>query len=244
LYQEDIAREDNYDQPQSLFSSLLENIAQHNVQEVWKVCRHRGQQSAPQYVIILDDGSHLCTCLWLVNRGIVCRHFFRVMSYSSNAQFHIMLIPQRWYNDKKYQISQQEYYSIPTYQIKKKETDMVPMQPLFQHLERIRQTSNIVQLQGPKQKFGFGMSYAKKALNYAIRADKVNEFVSHLQSFIQKTKEELSDSQENNDNIIGNPIQVKHKGRQPNRYKSRGEPSLKRKTITITNINEDSNSQK
>ena len=48
-----------------------------------------------------------------------------------------------------------------------------------------------MQLQGPKQKFGFGMSYAKKAFDYAIQADKVNELVSHLQSFIQKTKEEL-----------------------------------------------------
>ncbi|EXX55458.1 hypothetical protein RirG_225240 [Rhizophagus irregularis DAOM 197198w] len=63
FYQTDIAREDNYDQSQSLLSSLLGNIIQHNVQEVWKANRHRGQQTAPQYVIILDDGSHLCICL-------------------------------------------------------------------------------------------------------------------------------------------------------------------------------------
>ncbi|PKC58372.1 hypothetical protein RhiirA1_471076 [Rhizophagus irregularis] len=36
FYQIDIAREDNYDQPQSLLSSLLGNIIQHNVQEIWK----------------------------------------------------------------------------------------------------------------------------------------------------------------------------------------------------------------
>jgi hypothetical protein len=110
-----MAREDDYDQPQSLFSSLIENIPYDNIQQVWKVTRHRAQNSEPQYVILLDDGSHLCTCLWLINRGIVCRHFFRVMSYSVNAQFHISLIPQRWYNNKKYDNIEHEENMIPIY---------------------------------------------------------------------------------------------------------------------------------
>ena len=42
-------------------------------------------------------------------------------------------------------------------------------QPLsFQYLANFRQTPNVVQLQGPKQKYGFGMGYAKKALDLAI----------------------------------------------------------------------------
>ena len=89
-----MAREDDYDQPQSLFSLLIKNIPHNNIKQVWKVVRHHGQKSEPQHVILLDDGSHLCTCLWLINRGIICRHFFRVMSYSANAQFHISLIPK------------------------------------------------------------------------------------------------------------------------------------------------------
>ena len=100
FYQQEMAREDDYDQPQSLFSSLIENISHDSIQQVWKITRHRGQKSDPQYIIFLDDGSHLCTCLWLINRGIICRHFFQVVSYSVNAQFHISLIPQRWYNIK------------------------------------------------------------------------------------------------------------------------------------------------
>ncbi|GET50779.1 hypothetical protein GLOIN_2v1487031 [Rhizophagus irregularis DAOM 181602=DAOM 197198] len=76
FYHERLGRENEYDQPQSLFASLLENIPQSSIMEVWKVIRHRGKQLSSQYVILLDDGSHLCTCLWLINRGIVCRHFF------------------------------------------------------------------------------------------------------------------------------------------------------------------------
>ena len=114
--QQEMARKDNYDQPQSLFPSLIENIPHNSVQQVWKIIRHRGQKLKPQYIILLDDGSHLCTCLWLINRGIMCRHFFRVMSYSVNARFHISLIPRRWYKNSKYHIDQyEENITTPIY---------------------------------------------------------------------------------------------------------------------------------
>ena len=54
-----------------------------------------------------------------------------------------------------------------------------------------------------------------------------------MERFIESIKEELSDQQENIDNMhIGDPLQVQHKGRQPNRYKSDGEP-LKKKARCI-----------
>src|SRR6266496_2110528 len=187
-YQQELAREDDYDQPQSLFSSLIENVSHNNIQQVWKVTRHREQKSEPQHVILLDDGSHLCTCLWLINRGIVCRHFFQVVSYSVYAQFHISLIPQCWYNNKYNNIENKENM-IPVYHIGESELHDELEQPLpqlsFQHLANFRQTPNVVQLQGPKQKYGFGMGYAKKALDLAIRTDKVDEFVNQVKFFIE-----------------------------------------------------------
>ena len=98
---------------------------------------------------------------------------------------------------------------------------------------------HVIQLQGPKQKYGFGMGYAKKALDLAIRTDKVNEFVNQVKCFIEDTKAELSEQGENIALMhIGDPLRVPHKGRQPNRYKSCGEPSQKKtKNIRdITNI--------
>ena len=89
-----------------------------------------------------------------------------------------------------------------------------------------RQTPNVVQLQGPKQKYGYGMGYAKKALDLAVQVD---EFVDQVKYFIDNTKVELSEQQENMVFMhIGDPLRVKHKGRQPNRYKSCGEPQKKR----------------
>lgn len=71
---------------------------------------------------------------------------------------------------------------------------------------------------------------AKKALNYAVRADNVDELVSYLERFIEKMKIELDEQQESVENtIIGDPIRVKHKGRQPKRYKSGGEDLPKKR---------------
>ena len=218
-----------------LKTAIIENISHNSIRQVWKVTRHRGQKSEPQHIVLLDDGSHLCTCLWLINRGIVCRHFFRVMSYSIHAQFHISLIPQRWYNCNKYNTEHNE----TIYQVEENELEIEGPQLSFQHLANFRQTPNIVQPQGPKQKYGFGMGYAKKALDLAIRVDKVDEFVDQIEYFIKSVKAELSGQQENGISMqIGDPLRVRHKGRQPNRYKSCGEPQKKkvRRIQDVTNI--------
>ncbi|CAG8780825.1 44200_t:CDS:2, partial [Gigaspora margarita] len=83
------------------------------------------------------------------------------------------------------------------------------------------QMPNIEQLQGPKQKYGLGMGYAKKALDLAIWINKIEEFVSHLKNFIEEAKDDLFSTQNNAEHIlVGDPLHVPHKGRQPNRYKS------------------------
>jgi hypothetical protein len=52
-----------------------------------------------QYVVLLLDGSYICTCLLLQNSGIVCRHFFHLMQVDSRFKYHIKLIPSRWYKE-------------------------------------------------------------------------------------------------------------------------------------------------
>ncbi|EXX51065.1 hypothetical protein RirG_265020 [Rhizophagus irregularis DAOM 197198w] len=211
FYQQEMAREDDYDQPQSLFSSLIKNIPHNSIRQVWKATRHREQKSEPQHIILLDDGSHLCTCLWLINKGIVCRHFFQ------------------------YNIEQQHKESV--YQNEENKLEIGPRLS-FQHLANFRQAPSIVQPRGPKQKYGFGMEYAKKALDLAIWTDKVDEFVNQIEYFIESVKSELSDQQENGISMhISDPLRVRHKGRQPNRYKSCGKPQKKkvRRIQDITN---------
>uniref|UniRef100_U9T2N9 Uncharacterized protein n=1 Tax=Rhizophagus irregularis (strain DAOM 181602 / DAOM 197198 / MUCL 43194) TaxID=747089 RepID=U9T2N9_RHIID len=91
---------------------------------------------------------------------------------------------------------------------------------LDQHLANFRKTPSIVQSRDPKQKYGFNISYAKKALDIAVQTDKVNEFINQMEYFIE------------NENAIfmhiGDLLRVRHKSRQPNRYKSCGEPQKKK----------------
>jgi hypothetical protein len=76
------------------------------------------------------------------------------------------------------------------------------------------------------------MGYAKKALDLAIRTDRVDKFVSQVKGFIENTKAELSELQENMVSMhIGDLLQVTHKGRQPNRYRLCGEPKKRKQSI-------------
>ncbi|RIB23889.1 hypothetical protein C2G38_2139514 [Gigaspora rosea] len=54
--------------------------------------------------------THICTCLGLVNRGIICRHFFQIMLCSNMVRFYISFIPSRWYCDKHPDPYEQLYY--------------------------------------------------------------------------------------------------------------------------------------
>lgn len=54
---------------------------------------------ASQQVILLHDGSYICTCLLLQNNGIVCRHLFHLMTQHSNVRYHVSFIPMRWFKE-------------------------------------------------------------------------------------------------------------------------------------------------
>ncbi|CAG8684071.1 7275_t:CDS:1, partial [Gigaspora rosea] len=69
------------------------------------------------------------------------------------------------------------------------------------------------------------MGYAKKALDLAIRADRVEEFVSYLKNFIEITKTDLFSTEDSTS--VEDPLHILHKGRRPNRNNSGEEPSRK-----------------
>ena len=59
-----------------------------------------------------------------------------------------------------------------------------------------------------------------------------------MEHFIEKTKEQLSNQQENivENMIVNDPLHVQHKGRRPNRYKSGGKFPSKKKARTMQDI--------
>jgi hypothetical protein len=72
--------------------SLLEDVGNSSVLELWEVKHALPGSNSCNYIALLKDGSHLCTCLHIISRGLVCRHFFRIVRALNNAKFNMALI--------------------------------------------------------------------------------------------------------------------------------------------------------
>ncbi|KAF0560709.1 protein far1-related sequence 5-like [Gigaspora margarita] len=84
---------------QTTLKSLLNGVEISNVIELWRIRCIGGLSYRENLVILLSNGTHLCTCIETITKGIICRHFWRVILYTSYAKFHISIIPARWYKD-------------------------------------------------------------------------------------------------------------------------------------------------
>lgn len=218
--------------------------------EVWNV-RATGTQGIGHYVILLNEGTHLCTCLLLINKGLVCRHFFRVGTYSRLATFHICMIPNRWYINPDVEPNDllQQYSFIPVCD-KIQSEDNVPYEnPItFQHFFSIRIDSCGTQpsqsaVNSPKAMYAELAGLSKKAIDCALKSDKQQELLNIFKAFIYDVKSRLEPE---NFTDINNPVVVMHKGRPPKRLIASVEKVLNRekrvlKDISSRNIIEDNN---
>ena len=89
--------EDMFDACVIEFAQLIAGLDSTRINEIWHISSI--DKKSKHFIVLYDDAMHLCTCLTLINHGLVCRHFFAAMLVSSIAKFHIGLIPQRWYTD-------------------------------------------------------------------------------------------------------------------------------------------------
>ncbi|KAF9273570.1 hypothetical protein BGZ88_003674, partial [Linnemannia elongata] len=81
------------------FQSFVKEIGQERIGGVFEVTSSINSILL-QRVILLMDGSHICTCRSLQNAGLVCAHFFATMVFSDESRYHIGLINRRWFLEK------------------------------------------------------------------------------------------------------------------------------------------------
>ena len=86
--------------PQATVNQLLEVAGHDNIKEIWAV-KVGNSLTAKNYIVLLNNNVHICSCLMAIRKGIVCRHYFQVMLNTCEARFHIRLIPSRWYQKDK-----------------------------------------------------------------------------------------------------------------------------------------------
>ncbi|POG79436.1 hypothetical protein GLOIN_2v1472430 [Rhizophagus irregularis DAOM 181602=DAOM 197198] len=215
--------------------------------KVWNV-RTTGTRKIRHYVILLNEGMHLCTCLLLINKRLVYRHFFRVGTYSRFATFHICMIPNRWYINPDVELNDllQQYPFIPVCDKIQSEDNIPFKNPItFQHFFSIQIDSHGSQpsqpaVNSPKTMYAELARLLKKAIDYALKSDKQQELLNIFKAFIYDVKSELEP--ENFTDVI-NP---KHKGQPPKRLISSVEKVLNRekrvlKDVSNSNVIEDNN---
>ncbi|CAG8603631.1 9906_t:CDS:2, partial [Diversispora eburnea] len=165
--------------------------------------------------------NHLCTCMWLVTWGLVCRHFFSIMFNLDKAMFYIGLISSRWYNDVTF--NPQKEFAI-TIRSKESETDD---KSIYEHqirtnfdiLNEFRNTqlfSETVRANlSHKAKYNLGFGYAKQAIGLALEMGYEDELNMILRNWIsEKKRERQPECTSNKENLpnISNPYQTRTKG--------------------------------
>ena len=220
-------REQEQDIRQVLFKSLIEGVTQETVLEVWHV-RATGTTGIGHYVMLLNDGTHLCTCLLLINKGLICRHFFRIATYSQMATFHITLISSRWYlkpNVEQETLIQQ----LSAIALCSNSKENLPItNATFGHLFSIRSTicNSYTTIKPNKIIYGELFGLSKKVIDAAIKANMYRELSEMFKIFLCDIQNKI-DYDQNGDYIteVNNPNIIKHKGRPPKRLKSNVEES-------------------
>ncbi|CAB4420234.1 unnamed protein product [Rhizophagus irregularis] len=236
--------EHSYDIPQIRLRDLLSGISYNDINELWEVSYIASKISKSHYVVILEDSTILCTCMFIVNQGMICRHQFRVLIQSEKAIFHISHIHARWFKSNldlstnfiTIANGKRNHTAIPLSYMNQLRTDNV-------YTPMIREKVN------KKIQFGSTMSVAKTCIQIAVTEDVTAELIGILIQFIMKYRrstglsientgsavsfsgtESLQDSQGSSiQNYhqplsilpeISNPEYHKPKGRPPKRYRS------------------------
>jgi len=89
-----------FDLPQVRVRTIVHKF-QEQITSIWEV-QHVHYPLSPHFVFLLTNGDYKCTCIIYMISGWVCRHFFRIITITPLARFHISMINQHWYKDQVY----------------------------------------------------------------------------------------------------------------------------------------------
>ncbi|RIB04689.1 hypothetical protein C2G38_2048228 [Gigaspora rosea] len=226
-----------FDCPQIQLKSFLNEFFS-TILEIWEVMHLLGS-GISQFICFLDDGIFLCMCMLRNSHGYPCRHFYRTMTLTPTARFHIGLVNRRWYKEglQETDISNNKFISVsPKTLASATKTHLLPAQ--FLHCEpnfiRAEEFTNCISNQSAneiskaiskKRKFGELWGLEKKIMVEAIEdsnEDIYHELLGFLMSIQRRTSQRTINETNNsvNDNIndddhmmgIQNPIKKKPKG--------------------------------
>jgi hypothetical protein len=85
-----------FDCPQAYLGSFLEDTSV--ILETWEIL-HLANPQTSHFIYLLNDNTFLCTCMMFKIHGYPYCHFYRIMTLTPTARFHIGLVNQHWYKE-------------------------------------------------------------------------------------------------------------------------------------------------
>ncbi|CAG8635878.1 9411_t:CDS:1 [Cetraspora pellucida] len=210
--------EDLYDKTLIELTEVVDGIG--DIKELWIVSCI--DQQKHHFIVLFGNASHLCTCLTLVNCGIICHHFFAILLESEIAQFHIGILAKCWFNNR-VMLKNDDYSNKRAISIRSGrkfgafENDV---QVDFSLIDLIRGqcvfTSKIQHHIRSLTLYGKGFGLMKKTLNLAIQTGCTEELYELHQQFINKMEKQLAKQEgcvlqsddEYNYETINNPLKL------------------------------------
>ncbi|CAG8451032.1 15957_t:CDS:2 [Racocetra fulgida] len=197
---EDRFIEDIYNLKQILLKSMISQVNQANIKEIWQIINKRPDNIQKRhFIVVMDPISYLCTCMSNISRSIIYQYYFQVMLVSTISGFHIRMVVSRWYYDNKKEATDQE--------------NMVFLNKDASQTQHNQVISLIPQpLTIPRS--------VAKTTQLAIENDN-NEIVQWLKTFINRKRRQLTqadeseseESEKKNNLTVANPPITKCKGR-------------------------------
>ena len=137
-----------------------------------------------------------------ITKGIICRHFWRVMLYSNTAKFHISIIPIRWYKDDiltRFDTVLENSPVLTAIESPNNTTCEVNFTlKSLKHIQGSDHKENIQKIIPQRNRFGIVFSTAKTAINVTLETKSDNELVRLLKDFISSKKNHNEDNFEDN----------------------------------------------
>lgn len=194
-------------------------------------------------VILLNNGTYKCSCMSLVTRGMICRHYFSVMLRTSDAQFHIGFLNQRWFISNQLDFRKQPFYPATKFKSESNAQFLALSNTISDFSNSTDEVSklNINQYASLKEQHLYYVN-VRGLTNQAkqIACKSCDEsFITLLEEYIDKKNREAINLQhidvysgqhqiideevdQENDRTIGNPIIRRPKGRPPGTARFKG----------------------
>ncbi|CAG8663487.1 34789_t:CDS:2 [Gigaspora margarita] len=77
--------EDVVDEPQVTLKAILGDNRTSNIIEIWRIHRISRLSHKENLVVLYNDGTHICTCIEMITKRIICCYFWQVMLYSNQV---------------------------------------------------------------------------------------------------------------------------------------------------------------